>query len=164
VNEMVFDLLNPLAVFVDPIFSPLLALKPHIGLFFFSLILTTVIYGINKLMINRKAAKEIKDKLAAVKENLTKAQKEGKKDEINKFLSEYMAINNKYLRQTFKVMIVTFIVVIVLFPWANTRFSGVTVASLPFALPILGTNMGWIAWYILVSITGSWLLRKFIGE
>lgn len=161
---MVFDLLNPLAVLVDPVFAPLLALRPHIGLFFFSLILTTVIYGINKLMINRKVAKEIKNKLAAVKENLTKAQKDGKKDEINKFLSEYMTINNQYLRQTFKVMIVTFVVVIVLFPWANTKFSGVTVASLPFPLPFIGTNMGWIAWYILVSITGSWLLRKFIGE
>ena len=142
---MVFDLLNPLAVLVDPVFAPLLALKPHIGLFFFSLILTTIIYGLNKLMINRKVAKEIKDRLATVKENLTKAQKDGKKDEINKFLSEYMAINNQYLRQTFKVMIVTFVVVIVLFPWANTKFSGVTVASLPFPLPFIGTNMGWIA-------------------
>lgn len=161
---MVFDLLNPLAVFVDPVFSPLLGLKPHIGLFVFALILTTIIYGINKLMINKKVSKEIKDKLATVKENLTKAQKDGRKDDINKFLSEYMAINNQYLKQTFKVMIVTFIVVIVLFPWANTKFSGVTVAQLPFPLPIIGTGMGWIAWYILVSITGSWLLRKFIGE
>ena len=161
---MVFDLLNPLAVLVDPVFSPLLALKPHIALFVFALILTTIIYGINKLMINRKVAKEIKNKLAIVKENLTKAQKEGKKEEINKFLSEYMAINNQYLRQTFKVMIVTFIVVIVLFPWANTKFTGITVAQLPFTLPIIGTNMGWIAWYILVSVSGSWLLRKFIGE
>ncbi len=161
---MVFDLLNPLAVFVEPVFSPLLALKPHIGLFVFSLILTTIIYAVNKVMINRKVSKEIKDRLATVKENLTKAQKDGRKDDINKFLKEYMAINNQYLKQTFKVMIVTFLVVILLFPWANTKFTGVTVAQLPFALPFIGTGMGWIAWYILVSITGSWLLRKFIGE
>jgi len=161
---MVFDLLNPLAVFVEPVFSPLLALRPHIGLFVFSLILTTIIYAVNKVMINRKVSKEIKDRLATVKENLTKAQKDGRKDDINKFLKEYMAINNQYLKQTFKVMIVTFLVVILLFPWANTKFTGVTVAQLPFALPFIGTGMGWIAWYILVSITGSWLLRKFIGE
>lgn len=161
---MVFDLLNPLAVLVDPVFAPLLGLKPHIGLFLFSSVLTAIIYGINKLMVNRKVAKEIKDKLALVKENLTKAQKEGRKDDISKFLSEYMAINNQYLRQTFKVMIVTFLVVIILFPWASSRFSGTIVAELPFALPFIGTTMGWISWYILVSITGSWLLRKFIGE
>jgi uncharacterized membrane protein (DUF106 family) len=161
---MVFEIFNPLAVLVNPVFSPLLLLQPHVALFMFALLLTTIIFSINKLMINRKVAKEIKDKLAIVKENLTKAQKEGKKDEINKFLSEYMAINNQYLRQTFKVMMVTFAVVILLFPWASARFSGVTVASLPFALPIIGTNVGWIVWYILVSITGSWLLRKFIGE
>ncbi len=115
-------------------------------------------------MVNKKVAKEIKEKLANVKENLTKAQKEGKKDDINKFLNEYMTINNQYLRQTFKVMIVTFVVVIVLFPWAGSRFGGVTVASLPFFLPLIGNKMGWIAWYVLVSVTGSWLLRKFIGE
>lgn len=163
-NEMVFELLNPLAVIVDPVFSPLLGLKPHVALFVFAVVLSSIIYGINKLMINRKVAKEIKNKLAVVKENLTLAQKDGRKDDINKFLSEYMAINNQYLRQTFKVMIVTFVVVIALFPWASSRFSGVAVASLPFPLPFIGTSMGWLAWYILVSITGSWLLRKFIGE
>lgn len=160
---MVFNF-NPFAVVVNPLFAPLLAFEPHVSLFIFAVILTTIIYGVNKLMINKKVSKEIKDRLATVKENLTKAQKDGKKDEINKFLSEYMAINNQYLKQTFKVMIVTFLVVIVLFPWASTKFSGVTVAQLPFVLPIIGANMGWIAWYILVSITGSWLLRKFIGE
>ncbi|MBU5537189.1 MAG: EMC3/TMCO1 family protein [Candidatus Aenigmatarchaeota archaeon] len=161
---MVFDLLNPFAVIVDPLFAPLLALKPHVGLFIFSMVLTTIIYGINRLMINRKVAKEIKEKLAIVKENLTRAQKEGRKSDINKFLSEYMAINNQYLRQTFKVIALTFIVVIILFPWANARFSGVTVANLPFSLPVIGNNINWIGWYILVSITGSWLLRKFLGE
>lgn len=161
---MAFDFLSPLAVIIDPVFAPLLNLKPHIALFVFALVLTTIIYTINKLMINRKVAKEIKDKLAVVKENLTKAQKEGNKDEVSKFLSEYMSINNQYLRQTFKVMIVTFIVVIILFPWASSRFSGVEVAKLPFSLPFIGTNLGWIIWYIMVSITGSWLLRKFIGD
>ena len=160
---MVFNF-NPFAVVVDPIFAPLLAFEPHISLFIFAVILTTIIYGINRIMINKKLSKEIKNKLATVKENLTKAQKEGKKDEISKFLNEYMTINNQYLRQTFKVVAVTFVVVIVLFPWASTKFSGVAVAELPFALPFIGTSMGWIGWYILVSITGSWLLRKFLGE
>ena len=152
------------ATLLDPVFSPLLALKPHIGLFIFSMILTTIIYTINKLMVNKKVAKEIKDKLALVKENLTKAQKEGRKEDINKFMKEYMDINNQHLRQTFKVMIVTFVVVVVLFPWASERFSGITVANLPFALPIIGNTLNWIMWYILISLTGSWLLRKFIGE
>src|SRR3989338_9662249 len=106
------------ATLLDPVFAPLLALKPHIALFIFASMLTVIIYAINKLMINRRVAKEIKDKLAAVKENLTKAQKDGKKDEISKFLNEYMSMNNQYLKQTFKVMAVTFVVVIVLFPWA----------------------------------------------
>lgn len=155
---------NFFAILVDPMLSPLLTLQPHISLLIFAAVLTAIIFGINRLMINRKLAKEIKDKLTNIRENLTKAQKEGNKELINKFLSDYMQTNNQYLRQMFKVMIVSFIVIIIFFPWAANRFGGLNVASLPFALPFIGTNVNWIVWYILVSITVSWLLRKFIGE
>ncbi|MBI2546853.1 MAG: DUF106 domain-containing protein [Candidatus Aenigmarchaeota archaeon] len=162
---MVLDLLNPLAVLIDPVFSPLLIFKPHIAIFLFSLILTALIYGLNKLLVNKNVMKEIKEKLAAVKENMNKAQKEGKQDDVNRFLKEYMTINNQHLGQTFKVMIVSFLVLIVLFPWASRQFGSLAgIASLPFYLPFLGNNISWVLWYILVSVTGSWLLRKFIGE
>ncbi len=152
------------AKLLDPIFSPLLVLQPHIALFIFSAMLTIVIFALNKILINKKVAKEIKDKLAVVKESLTLAQKEGRKDDISKFMKEYMAINGEHMRLMFKVMIATLAVVIVLFPWASVNFSGVTVAKLPFSMPFIGTNLGWLLWYILISLAGSWILRKFIGE
>lgn len=162
---MVFDaVFSIVAGVVNPVFAPLLAFPAYIALLIFSMILTAIIFGINKLMINRKLAKEIKTKLTEVRENLTKAQKEGRKEDANKFLSEYMSINSQYMRQMFKVMIVSFVVIILFFPWAADKFSGMSVAALPFALPIMGTSAHWIFWYILVSITTSWLLRKFVGE
>lgn len=152
------------ALLVNPVFAPLLALPPYLAILLFSVGLTTIIFGINRLMINRKLAKEIKEKLADIRENLTRAQKEGNKEEINKFLNEYMTTNNQYLRQMMKVMVVSLIVVILFFPWAAHTFSGMSVAVLPFTLPVMGTSAHWIFWYILVSITTSWLLRKFVGE
>ena len=152
------------AKLTNPIFAPLLALEPHIALLVFSTILTVIIFALNKLLINKKVAKEIKDKLAVVKESLTLAQKEGRKDDISKFMKEYMAINNEHMRLMFKVMIATLAVVIVLFPWASANYSGVTVANLPFSMPFIGANIGWLLWYILISLAGSWVLRKFIGE
>lgn len=161
---MVLDVLNPMAAIIAPIFDPLLALNPHIAIFIFSVILSAIIFFINKLIMGNKMGKELKNKLVAVKEDLMKAQKEGKKENVNKMLNEYMKINSQYLKQTLRVMLATIVVVAILFPWANVKFKGVTVAELPFSMPVIGNHMSWIVWYILVSFTGSLLLRKFIGE
>ncbi len=160
---MVLNALNPLAAIIAPVFNPLLAFSPHVSIFLFSLILSTILFFINKFLMGSKVGKELKAKLASVKEDLMKAQKEGKKDDIKKMLDEYMKINSQYLKQTLRVMLTTIVVVAILFPWANVKFKGVT-AEIPFAVPIIGTHMGWVVWYILVSLTGSLLLRKFIGE
>ena len=162
---MVFDgLVSSFATLVNPVFSPLLVFPPAVALMLFAVLMSSIIFGINKLLINKKVAKEIKGKLAEVRENLTRAQKEGRKDDINHFLGEYMKINNEYMRQMLKVVLVSSIVVIFLFPWVPATFGKVAVAELPFALPFIGTSGHWIFWYILVSITTSWLLRKLIGE
>ncbi len=152
------------AAFTSPIFSPLLALPSAIALMIFAVFVSLVIFGINKLMINKKSAKEVKDKLAEVRENLSRAQKEGRKDDINAFLSEYMKINNQYMKQMMKVMIVSSIVLVFLFPWVPHTFENVAVAQLPFSMPFIGSSGHWIFWYLLISITTSWLLRKFLGE
>lgn len=169
VNEMAFDLFSTFATMVDPIFSPLLFFKPHVTLFLFAAILAIIVTMINKLMMNKKALKELKESLTNTRERLTKAQKEGKKDDINKLLNEYLLINNKYMAQTFKTVFVSFIVIIILFPWANHRFSEMTIISHPFtsmlsAMPLIKLLPNWLVWYILSSVSISWVLRKFVGE
>lgn len=166
---MVFDFFTPLAVLVNPVFSPLLLLKPHMALALFSLLLTAVIYAINKIVMNPKVTKEIKEKLATLKEGLAMAQKEGRKDDIKRILDEYMAVNSKYSKQIFKSLIISTIALFLFFPWAKTTFEGMIVVTHPVisffqTVPLIKLIPNWIMWYILVSITTSWLLRKFIGE
>ncbi|MBI2084481.1 MAG: DUF106 domain-containing protein [Candidatus Aenigmarchaeota archaeon] len=162
---MVFDgLISAFATLMNPVFSPLLVFHPAIALMLFAVFMSLVIFGINKVMIDKKVAKDVKNKLAEVRENLTKAQKEGRKEDINKFLNEYMKINNQYMKQMLKVVVVSTIVVIFLFPWVPATFGDTAVAALPFSLPFIGSGAHWIFWYLLISLASSWLLRKFIGE
>lgn len=44
----------------------------------------------------------------------------------------------------------------------NTVVLAPIVATMPFALPILGYNVGWLAWYILVSIPLVIIIRKIM--
>ena len=163
---MVLDIFSNL---VDPIFNPLLNLNHVVALLIFSGILTSIIYFINKIFVNQKELKKMRQDITEVREKLSQAQKDGNKDEINKLLNDMMTINNDYFKQTFKTLIVSMIVLLLLFPWANHTFGDQTVITHPFIsfislVPLLNLIPNWLVWYILSSITISWLLRKFIGE
>ncbi len=146
------------------VFSPVFALKPLIVVFIFSAFLTGVIILINRFAINRNLMKETKAKMTEIRENLTKAQKEGNKEDTNKFMSEYMKANSQMMKQNFKSLIISMVFVLLFLPVLSSKYSGVVVATLPFSLPIIGSNMGWLLWYFIVSLAMSLIIRKIIGE
>lgn len=144
--------------------SPLLALNPLLAVLIFSVFLTGIITLINRFAVNRNLMKEIKTKMTEIRENLTKAQKEGNKEDTNKFLNEYMQTNSKMMKQNFKSLAISMVLVFLFLPVLSSHYKGVVVAALPFSLPIIGSNMGWLLWYFFVSLTIGWVIRKIIGE
>jgi len=118
---------------------------------------------INKFSINKKAVREIKNRMEEIRENLTKAQKEGNKEETNRFLNEMMKANNDYMKQTFAALIISIVVLSLFLPWLRYRYEGKVVAALPFSLPVIGSSMGWVWWYVLVSFTVGWVIKKLLG-
>lgn len=155
-------MLEPLIAVFDMIFGPLAILKPHISLLIVSAILTVIVLFLNKLVTNRNLLKEVKTKMEEIKENLTRAQKEGNTEEINKFLSEMMTVNNQYVKQNFKALVVSLVVVAIFLPWLGYKYGGSMVAALPFNLPIIGSSLSWSYWYILVSLAVGWVIRKLV--
>jgi uncharacterized membrane protein (DUF106 family) len=146
------------------IFSPLFAFSPIVSLLIVSSFLTILVLGLNRVVTNRKLIKEIKDRMEQVRENLTAAQKIGDKENVNKLLAEMMSVNNTYMRQTFKAMIVSLVVIALFLPWLRYKYEGMTVATLPFTLPFIGNSLSWIYWYILVSFSIGWVVGKFLGD
>jgi len=105
----------------------------------------------------------LKRNMEEIKENLTEAQKEGNKENVNKFLSELMKVNNQYLRHSFKTLIISLLIVSLFLPWLAQKYQGLTVATLPFNLPFIGSGLNWLYWYIFVSLAVGWLIRKLLG-
>jgi uncharacterized membrane protein (DUF106 family) len=48
-------------------------------------------------------------------------------------------------------------------PWLNYTYEAKVVASLPFDVPFIGHELSWILWYVLVSFTIGWVIRKLFG-
>jgi uncharacterized membrane protein (DUF106 family) len=164
VNKIPLNILgnitNSTVQFMQPIFS----LKPLITIFLFSFVLTLLIAIINKFLVNRKVMKEVKTKMTEIRENLSKAQKSNDTEAVNKYMSEYMSINTQYMKQTFKSLLISIIVIMLFLPLLNLQYKGVTVLNLPFPLPIVGTKSGWFLWYFIVSLSTSIIFKKIIGE
>lgn len=147
----------------DAVFSPLSMFSPHISLLIVSIVLTSIVLFINRFAMNKKVMEEIKHKMEEVRENLTQAQKAGNTEDVNKFLSEMMKMNSQYMRQTFKAMIISIVILAMFLPWLNFKYGGAAVVNLPFDLPIVGTSLGWILWYTLVSFSIGWVIKKLVG-
>ena len=154
-------MLEPLIAAFDLIFSPLAFLKPHVSLLIVSTILTLIVLFLNRIAVNKNLMKEVKTKMEEIKENLTRAQKDGNTEEINKFLAEMMNANSQYLKQNFRTLLISIVVISLFLPWLGYKYGGAAVA-LPFSLPIIGSSLGWTYWYILVSVAVGWVIRKLI--
>jgi len=149
----------------EVIFSPLAVFKPLLSLLIVSAVLTLILTLLNRFLVDRKVMKEVKKRMEEIRENLTKAQREGNKEEVSKFLAEMNSLLAKNMKQTFKVLIISLVVISLFLPWLKYKYEGLTVATLPFSLPLIGSSLSWVFWYVLVSFAIGWVIRKLIeGE
>lgn len=149
-----------LTAFFDLVFAPLLGLSPALSLLIVSSLLTALVIVINMLAVNRKVVRGIKDKLEELREQVNQAQKTGNKEDTTKYLNEMMKTNGQYMRQTFKALIVSMVILGLFLPWLQYRYANIIVAKLPFVLPYLGSELSWFWWYVFVSLAIGWVLRR----
>jgi uncharacterized membrane protein (DUF106 family) len=145
------------------VLSPLSIFSPHVSLLIVSIILTSLVLVINKFSMNKKVMAELKQKMAEIRENLAQAQKSGNTEEVNKFLGEMMSMNNQYMRQTFKAMIISIVILALFLPWLNYKYGGAAIVKLPFEVPVVGMSLSWVLWYTLVSFSMGWVIKKLLG-
>lgn len=160
VLEFLEKILEPAFRIISPVFN----LEPIITISIFSAFLTLAIILINRFAVNRKLMQDIKSRMVEIREKLSKAQKDGDKENVNKFLNEYMKTNSQYMKQTFKALLISMVVIILFLPALNMKYKEMEVATLPFSLPIIKNKAGWLFWYILVSLALSVVVKKIIGE
>lgn len=159
-NKMVLEQITGM---VNLALAPLTVFPPTVAVLILSIFLTLLIFGLNRIVINKELLRELKGKIEYIKENLTQAQKEGDKEKIDKFLNEMMKTNSEYMRHSFKTIIISLVILMTFLPWLQFKYKGLAVASLPFSLPIIGSSLTAIYWYIFVSLAVGWIINKLFG-
>lgn len=157
------EITGALVASFDFIFAPIVALSPILSLTVISVALTAIILMINRALVDKDVVKHLKDRIEEIREELTRAQKAGDNEAATKALNDLMGVNSAYMKQTFKVLMVSLVIIAMFMPWLKYKYSGAAVATLPFSLPLIGTKVNWILWYVLVSFTIGWVVRKLLG-
>lgn len=146
---------------LDFIFGLALGLPPEMGEIVVAAVLTLVITLFYKYMVDQNKMKELKGKI----KELQGKQKEIPKsntDEMNKVFSEILALQNQQMKMNLKPMMVTLLLAVLFFPWMGSTFFGTQIV-LPLSLPFIGNDLGWLMWYIVLSIPMSMIFRKLLG-
>ena len=136
-------------------------LKPHLILLLISCALTAFLLALNRILVKKEFVEELKRRMIEIREGLAKAQREGNMEAANKLLDEMLKANAEYMKQNFKYVIVSMIVLLFTLPFLSGSFSGLAV-EIPFSLPFIGSKLNWIGWYILVSFAVGWVIRRLL--
>ncbi len=148
---------------MDIIFAPIISLTPLLSILVFAAILSVVSIVFSKLLMKKGYMKEMKMKQKELQKRMKDAQKEGDQKTVSKNMKEMMSMQGRYMKDNMKPMIATLGVGIVILLYMSNKFAEVSI-TLPFEIPLLGSSINWIWWYIIASVGISMGLRKAIGE
>ncbi len=141
------------------VFAPLLVLPSIVSLTILSVMLVFILTLISKKFVDQNVAKQLLEEIKALDRKIkeTKDQKESEK-----LLDEKMKLISKQMKMSYKSLFAGMIFIIIFLPWFGHVYTQPLI-DLPFSLPLIGSTVGWLVWYIVVSIPLSLLFRKLLG-
>jgi uncharacterized membrane protein (DUF106 family) len=121
--------------------------------------IATLVY---RFLINQNELRELKGKLKEKQEKAKELQKTNP-EEAKRVMNEMLSLSNKQFRMSMKPMFVTLILfIVIIFPVLPGLFPGVVV-NLPFSLPYFGSDLGWLAWYVIITFPLNFIFRRILG-
>lgn len=107
--------------FLDPVLNPLLRLNPLLAIIIISVTLSAIVTILYKYLTDQTLMKSLRDDLKKCQLQM----KEHKQDpaKLMEIQKRSMDINMKYMMQSFKPMIFTFIPIILIFGWLNAHLA-----------------------------------------
>jgi len=124
----------------------LIQANPKIGIIILSFIVTVVLTTLTYFVTDKKLMKSIKEKQKKLRQEMKEYKHDAQKMmEINKKMMEDFPIQ---MKQSFKIMIITILPLLIFFNWLRSTFAATSLAD------------NWIWWYIISSVVFSMTLRK----
>ncbi len=115
------------------------------------------------LTVDMKKVTELKKKIKEIRKE-TKQLKPGTKEHSKKY-EEMTDINLELTKMQLKPTIFTFIPFILLFMWMREMFGKAPAfIILPFSLPIIGNDIGWLLTYLISTMLFSSIINKIIDR
>ena len=121
-------------------------------------LISTLFY---RFLMDQEKVRNIKSEQKEKQEKIKELQKSNPQ-EANKVMNEMMKLSHKQMKITMKPMMVSLLIFLLVLPVLPNLFPG-TVANLPFAIPFVGSEFGWLAWYFILSIPLNSIFRKILG-
>lgn len=167
----VFD---PFYGVLDKIFLPVFTLFPEneklsmmVGIFMVSVLIAFITTLVTSKVIDQDEMKFNKKRLKEFQEKLKTTREKGDEKKLKKIQSQMLEVQSEVMKGSFKPMIYTFIPIIIVFQWLGQYEALQTyinmyqhLVTLPFTLPIFGSELGWLGWYIICSFMSSTVIRK----
>ncbi len=102
---------------LNPVLQPLLDMSPFWGIIILALIITLIITLAYKFFTNQNEMKRLKDQQKEFQKRMKELK--DKPEEMMKIQKEAMKANLEYMKHSFKVTLITFIPIILIFGWMN---------------------------------------------
>lgn len=144
-------------VVADPM---VLGLPAWVFILLLSIVLSLIVTLIYKYATDQVVMKDLKEQLKKYQEQMKAAKDDMQK--LSEIQKKSMEVNMKYMKQSFKPMIITMIPFLLIFWWLKKLYTGVVVIPFNFHFPLSGleTGLGWIGFYIILSMIFTTLFRK----
>jgi len=101
-------------------------MTPFLGITLISIGLSLLISIIYRVLTKPGEVRKIKGDMRFYKEKMSKAQKEGNKEQASQYASEMMKASQAQMRHSMKPMMATMLVFLLLLGWLNSNYGGVS--------------------------------------
>lgn len=135
---------------------------PWLFIMLVSFVISLIMTWLYKVMTNQEKMKEMKEKQKEF--NLKAKELKNQPEKLIELQKEMMAHSADAMKDSMKIMLVTFVPIILIFSFLKGVYHDAQIGYLfrygGLKLPILGEGFGWVEAYIFSSILFSTILRK----
>lgn len=136
-------------------------LLPYQEIFIWSLGLSFLMTIASRLLANQQEMKKAKKDMEFFRNKATQAQKSGDVKKMNEYTGEMMKASSRQFKLNMKPMMFSFLIVILAASWFAAAYGEVKIAS-PISIPVLGSELNWFYWYIIIVLPFSTIFRKLL--
>jgi len=142
----------------------MLGIAPVFIVFGVGTLINAIMALVNMKLLGTGKAKEVKDRMQSIRATMLEAQKKGDTTQMNAHLSEMMKVNSEYMKHSFKPMIISLFLVLLILPVLRTSYEGKIVATIPSILPAVGgMQLTWYWWYFISTLVVGIIIKKITG-